>query len=146
MSAHCWRRLPPNNWWWGGGGGGGDGQLFDGTQGVCGGVLRGAGKQTVGAALNLFAFYCVGLPISLVLGFASPLSFFGIWYDYPPLAPAIAMADGAMGTMGSMGNGWWLRRVGLIIGVVVITACMLTFILRFLDWHKVPAAPFSSCC
>lgn len=53
--------------------------IFDGTQGVCGGVLRGAGKQTVGAALNLFAFYCVGLPISLVLGFASPLAFFGIW-------------------------------------------------------------------
>ncbi|ELR21350.1 MATE efflux family subfamily protein [Acanthamoeba castellanii str. Neff] len=36
---------------------------------------------TVGAALNLFAFYCVGLPISLVLGFASPLAFFGIWSE-----------------------------------------------------------------
>jgi Na+-driven multidrug efflux pump len=47
-------------------------------------VLRGAGKQTVGAALNLFAFYCVGLPISLVLGFASPLAFFGIWYAATP--------------------------------------------------------------
>jgi MATE family multidrug resistance protein len=54
-------------------------QIFDGTQSVCGGVLRGAGKQSAGAAINLFAFYCVGLPISLVLGFASPFAFFGIW-------------------------------------------------------------------
>jgi len=53
--------------------------IFDGLQGVCGGVLRGVGKQTVGATINLCGLYLVGLPTSLLLDFLTPLSFFGIW-------------------------------------------------------------------
>jgi len=43
--------------------------LFDGVQGVCSGVLRGSGKQSVGAVLNLTAFYVIGLPMAYVFTF-----------------------------------------------------------------------------
>lgn len=36
--------------------------LLDGFQGVAAGILKGAGKQTIGAYLNFVAFYLIGLP------------------------------------------------------------------------------------
>jgi hypothetical protein len=38
--------------------------FFDAVQGVLGGILRGSGKQMVGAAVNFIAFYVVGLPLA----------------------------------------------------------------------------------
>jgi MATE family multidrug resistance protein len=43
--------------------------MIDGLQGVCSGVLRGAGKQGIGAVANIFAFYVIGLPMAWVLCF-----------------------------------------------------------------------------
>ena len=38
--------------------------FFDAVQGVLGGILRGSGKQMVGAAANIIAFYVIGLPLA----------------------------------------------------------------------------------
>lgn len=38
--------------------------FFDAVQGVLGGILRGSGKQLVGAAANIIAFYVIGLPLA----------------------------------------------------------------------------------
>ena len=43
--------------------------IVDGLQGVCSGVLRGAGQQTVGACCNVFSFYVLGLPCAWFLCF-----------------------------------------------------------------------------
>jgi multidrug resistance protein, MATE family len=43
--------------------------LLDGLQNVGSGILRGAGKQNLGAALNFIAFYLIGLPMSYVICF-----------------------------------------------------------------------------
>lgn len=43
--------------------------LMDGLQNVGGGILRGAGKQDLGAGLNFVAFYLIGLPMSHVICF-----------------------------------------------------------------------------
>ena len=43
--------------------------VFDGVQGVCSGVLRGSGKQSIGAVLNLTAFYVIGLPMAYLFTF-----------------------------------------------------------------------------
>jgi MATE family multidrug resistance protein len=43
--------------------------IFDGIQGVCSGVLRGTGNQSIGAKANLFAFYALGIPASWFLCF-----------------------------------------------------------------------------
>ncbi|XP_072325959.1 multidrug and toxin extrusion protein 1-like isoform X2 [Scyliorhinus torazame] len=53
--------------------------LFDGMAGVCGGVLRGAGKQKLGAIGNLVGYYLIGCPIGISLMFAAKLGAFGFW-------------------------------------------------------------------
>eukprot|EP01135_Chromosphaera_perkinsii_P006715 Nk52_evm2s564 gene=Nk52_evmTU2s564 len=55
-------------------------QLFDGVQGVCSGVLRGCGRQKVGAMLNTVCYYFVGIPIGLFFAFTLGLELPGIWW------------------------------------------------------------------
>ncbi|KAF9590896.1 hypothetical protein IFM89_000152 [Coptis chinensis] len=43
--------------------------LFDSTQGVLSGVSRGCGWQHLAAWTNLAAFYVIGMPIAILLGF-----------------------------------------------------------------------------
>jgi multidrug resistance protein, MATE family len=43
--------------------------FVDGAQAVSCGVLRGAGKQSLGAAVNIGAYYCIALPIAWYLCF-----------------------------------------------------------------------------
>jgi multidrug resistance protein, MATE family len=47
--------------------------LFDVTQSTLGGILRGAGKQTIAARAYLFSFYCVGIPLGVPLALWAPL-------------------------------------------------------------------------
>lgn len=44
--------------------------MVDGLQGVASGVLRGAGKQFIGAVANVVAFYAIGLPMAWVFCFS----------------------------------------------------------------------------
>ncbi|XP_072446062.1 multidrug and toxin extrusion protein 1-like [Chiloscyllium punctatum] len=53
--------------------------LFDSISGVCAGVLRGAGKQKLGAIGNLVGYYLIGFPIGVSLMFAGKLGVFGLW-------------------------------------------------------------------
>uniref|UniRef100_A0A0A9F157 Protein DETOXIFICATION n=1 Tax=Arundo donax TaxID=35708 RepID=A0A0A9F157_ARUDO len=53
--------------------------LTDNLQGVLSGVSRGCGWQHLGAYVNLGAFYLVGIPVALVLGFALHLGGVGFW-------------------------------------------------------------------
>uniref|UniRef100_A0AAQ6AFD0 Multidrug and toxin extrusion protein n=1 Tax=Amphiprion ocellaris TaxID=80972 RepID=A0AAQ6AFD0_AMPOC len=46
---------------------------------VTGGVLRGAGKQTIGAMCNLVGYYIIGLPIGVSLMFAAKMGVVGMW-------------------------------------------------------------------
>uniref|UniRef100_A0A4W6C1I1 Multidrug and toxin extrusion protein n=1 Tax=Lates calcarifer TaxID=8187 RepID=A0A4W6C1I1_LATCA len=47
--------------------------------GVVGGVLRGAGKQLVGALCNLVGYYFIGFPIGVSLMFAANMGIVGLW-------------------------------------------------------------------
>uniref|UniRef100_A0A3B5K568 Multidrug and toxin extrusion protein n=1 Tax=Takifugu rubripes TaxID=31033 RepID=A0A3B5K568_TAKRU len=53
--------------------------LIAGCFGVTGGVLRGAGKQMVGALCNLVGHYFIGLPIGVSLMFAAHMGIIGLW-------------------------------------------------------------------
>ncbi|XP_068121453.1 multidrug and toxin extrusion protein 2-like [Hyperolius riggenbachi] len=53
--------------------------LCDAVAGTCGGILRGAGKQYIGAVTNAVAFYFLGLPIGISLMFAAKLGIVGLW-------------------------------------------------------------------
>ncbi|XP_007544758.1 multidrug and toxin extrusion protein 1-like [Poecilia latipinna] len=53
--------------------------LCDAVAGVTGGVLRGAGKQLIGALCNLVGFYFIGFPIGVSLMFAAKMGIIGLW-------------------------------------------------------------------
>ncbi|XP_005001724.2 multidrug and toxin extrusion protein 2-like isoform X1 [Cavia porcellus] len=53
--------------------------LFDALAGTCGGVLRGTGKQKIGAILNAIGYYVLGFPIGVSLMFAAKLGIIGLW-------------------------------------------------------------------
>jgi MATE family multidrug resistance protein len=54
-------------------------QLFDGTQVVAGGVLRGMGRPDAAAVVNLLGYYGVALPCAYAFGFVFGHGLVGIW-------------------------------------------------------------------
>jgi MATE family multidrug resistance protein len=55
-------------------------QIFDGTQAVALGVLRGIGDTRVPVLINLAGYYGIGLPVSVWLGFRLAWGPRGLWY------------------------------------------------------------------
>ena len=55
-------------------------QLFDGIQVVCAGALRGVADTLRPLVYNLLAFWLVGLPVSLWLGFSAGTGPVGLWW------------------------------------------------------------------
>jgi len=65
-------------------------QIFDGLQVASAGALRGVGDTRVPMLLNLLGFWCVGLPVSVLLGFPLGVGSKGIWWG---LATGIAVVS-----------------------------------------------------
>lgn len=63
-------------------------QIFDGLQVASAGALRGVGDTRVPMLLNLLGFWCVGLPVSWLLGFPLDVGPQGVWWG---LATGIAV-------------------------------------------------------
>jgi len=55
-------------------------QVFDGVQVVCIGLLRGLGDTRAPLWINIFAFWGIGFPVSLLLGFTAGLGPRGLWW------------------------------------------------------------------
>ena len=55
-------------------------QIFDGTQVVAGGLLRGAGRTRAPALANLLGYYTLALPLGAWLGSSGQLGLAGIWW------------------------------------------------------------------
>ncbi|KAM9254103.1 LOW QUALITY PROTEIN: multidrug and toxin extrusion protein 2-like [Dugong dugon] len=55
--------------------------LFGTIGGTCSGILRGTGKQKIGALLNAIGGYVFGLPIRVSLIFAAKLGIIGLWSE-----------------------------------------------------------------
>ncbi|KAA0702047.1 Multidrug and toxin extrusion protein 1 [Triplophysa tibetana] len=54
-------------------------QFFNGLLCVGMGILIGTGQQKIAAVANLFGYYCIGLPLSIVLMFTANLQVAGFW-------------------------------------------------------------------
>lgn len=54
-------------------------QVADGLAGSCGGVLRGQGRQHLGAAFNIVAYYVLALPLGITLAFQWGYGLPGLW-------------------------------------------------------------------
>ena len=55
-------------------------QIFDGLQVVAAGVLRGVGDTRGPMLINLLGYWCLGLPVSVYLGFVLRLGPVGLWW------------------------------------------------------------------
>jgi len=56
-------------------------QVADGLAGSCGGVLRGQGRQHLGALFNIIAYYILALPLGITMAFHPKLALGlqGLW-------------------------------------------------------------------
>jgi MATE family multidrug resistance protein len=54
-------------------------QVADGVASVGGGIIRGLGKQSVAAFINLIAYYCIALPFGFYLTFKLNMALMGLW-------------------------------------------------------------------
>jgi len=66
-------------------------QVFDGAQAVGAGVLRGAGDTTVPLYAMLAAYWIVGVPVSVLLGFKTSLGPAGLWWGFVVSLAAVAI-------------------------------------------------------
>jgi MATE family multidrug resistance protein len=57
-------------------------QVFDGMQAVAGGILRGMGDTRVPFLAALVAYWLIGCPLSLYLGFRAGLGPAGLWWGF----------------------------------------------------------------
>ncbi|XP_030637996.1 multidrug and toxin extrusion protein 1 [Chanos chanos] len=53
--------------------------LFDATAGITSGIIRGAGKQMIGAFCNMVGYYVVGFPVGVTLMFVVDMGIIGLW-------------------------------------------------------------------
>jgi multidrug resistance protein, MATE family len=65
-------------------------QIFDGIQVVGAGVLRGAGDTHAPMVIGLLGFWLIGMPVSLYLGFRTPLRAEGLWWGFVAGLAAVA--------------------------------------------------------
>ncbi|XP_034044601.1 multidrug and toxin extrusion protein 1-like [Thalassophryne amazonica] len=56
--------------------------VADAAVGVAAGVLRGAGKQVIGALCNLVGYYAIALPVGVSLLFTTDMGIFGLWIGF----------------------------------------------------------------
>uniref|UniRef100_A0A671NU28 Multidrug and toxin extrusion protein n=1 Tax=Sinocyclocheilus anshuiensis TaxID=1608454 RepID=A0A671NU28_9TELE len=56
--------------------------LFDATSAIAGGIVRGVGKQLLGALCNIVGYYFVGFPIGVSLMFALNMGIIGLWIGF----------------------------------------------------------------
>lgn len=54
-------------------------QIADAMNGCCGGVLRGMGRQHIGATVNIVSYYLFALPLGLSLAFQHGCGLKGLW-------------------------------------------------------------------
>ncbi|BGP19486.1 hypothetical protein JCM10213_006306 [Rhodosporidiobolus nylandii] len=80
-------------------------QLWDGLSGAMSGVLRGAGKPTLGAIINVSSYYIIGIPLGLAVTFG-PIAHYGL-------------------------NGLWLG----LTAALTFTGVSSTYIVWRMDWE-----------
>jgi MATE family multidrug resistance protein len=66
-------------------------QIFDGAQAVGAGVLRGLGDTRAPLIGMIAGYWLIGLPVSLLLGFHTPLRAAGLWWGFVASLSIVAL-------------------------------------------------------
>lgn len=83
-------------------------QVFDGTQAVAGGIMRGMGRTRPAALLNLLGFWVLALPLAYWLAFRGGLGARGLWWGMT--AGLFVVAVGLVAWIVTRGPGAAVRR------------------------------------
>lgn len=105
---------------------------LDCVQGLTSGILRGAGKQKIGAILNLVGYYGVGLPIGLSLMFAGKLGIVGMCHKRLQLWVHVQKSTKKKKSFVLPFKGLWS---GIFV-CVFLQATLFIAILWKLNWNK----------
>ncbi|KAK3156631.1 hypothetical protein QOZ80_2AG0109810 [Eleusine coracana subsp. coracana] len=54
--------------------------LIDGLQSILSGIIRGCGRQKLGAIINLVSYYVVGIPAAFLFAFVCHIGGMGLWF------------------------------------------------------------------
>jgi len=78
-------------------------QIADALAGSCGGVLRGQGRQHLGAIFNLVAYYILALPLGITVAFhpRTHLGLKGLWLGQDVALFLIALGEYAVVWLGT---------------------------------------------
>lgn len=68
----------------------------EGANTVLAGVMRGCGRQQLGAAVSLVTYWAFGMPLAYVLAFKLDLGAMGLWIGLTGTAAAQALLNGAI--------------------------------------------------
>jgi hypothetical protein len=82
--------------------------FIDGIQAISSGILRGVGRQELGAVTNVIAFYAIGLPLANVFSFKLKFGVPGLMFG---------MAFGTMTQAAVLLGLIWLREKQLFVAV-----------------------------
>ncbi|KER32872.1 hypothetical protein T265_01158 [Opisthorchis viverrini] len=74
-------------------------QILDAANGVCGGVLRGAGLQHIGALINFFSLYLIGGPLGMCLVYLAKYNIEVLLQDWVGSNPSLMLADESIGVV-----------------------------------------------
>lgn len=69
-------------------------QLFDCSNVLLAGCLRGQGRQHIGSALNIFVYYVLAVPLALYLAFRTGLGLKGLWIGIGIGVSVLAVSEG----------------------------------------------------
>ncbi|RHY31876.1 hypothetical protein DYB32_003075 [Aphanomyces invadans] len=56
--------------------------VFDGLNGICEGIFKGMGLQTIAAVVNILSYYAFGLPMAYFVGFTCGYNLEGVWLGF----------------------------------------------------------------
>ncbi|XP_048576600.1 multidrug and toxin extrusion protein 2 isoform X2 [Nematostella vectensis] len=82
--------------------------VFDASQGVMAGIIRGSGRQKIGLVLNVITYFIIALPLGITLTFIAHLDLLGFWCG---LAVGLATQVTLYGTLLYRTN--WQRQADL---------------------------------
>ena len=103
-------------------------QVADGLVGSCGGVLRGQGRQHLGALFNIVAYYIIALPLGITLAFHSKtrMGLQGLW-----IGAFCCFADFTLTIVDE-----YLSLPGQVLGLFVVGIGEYAVVWLRTDWEK----------
>lgn len=106
-------------------------QVADGLAGSCGGVLRGQGRQHLGAFFNMLAYYVLALPLGITLAFRANYGLQGLWIG----ACAIGLCRHFLTPTSFVCLVGFFIHLGQVVALFIVGSCEYGVVWLCTDWE-----------